>query len=345
MESMISVVVPCYNAEKTINRTINSLRNQTEKRFQIVLVDDGSNDGTSQLCDEYSQNDPRVKVIHQKNRGLMGAWKQGVIEADGQYIAFCDADDYVDADFIERVGFVVNEYSPDIIVFGMMSEYPNGDIVRSYNVLNPGCYDERDIKELILPKLLSDGSMESQLIIKSRCSKVFKKSILLRIIPALDEKISLGEDQLTMFASVQIAKSLFCMGDYCPYHYIRTPESMIGQFDPLVFNKIDNLYEEMNRLSLLFSYDYPDQVLYDRLSVTLVYLKKYICKSTGGFQSIRPTLCRVRNSTGFIRCIEKCSIGGYSRKSRFFLLLFIKRYYYLMFFITKMLDSVRGRVV
>ena len=81
---MISFVVPCYNCEKTFERCISSIRNQTYNQIEIVLVDDGSTDQTYALCEEAAKEDARVKVVHQNNGGLMNAWKRGVREASGE---------------------------------------------------------------------------------------------------------------------------------------------------------------------------------------------------------------------------------------------------------------------
>lgn len=87
-----SIIVPAYNVEKTLPETIAALLRQTLADFEIIIVNDGSSDGTAQLADSY-QSDRRVRVIHQRNRGLAGARNTGVAAAEGQFIGFCDADD------------------------------------------------------------------------------------------------------------------------------------------------------------------------------------------------------------------------------------------------------------
>lgn len=342
---MISIIVPCFNAENTILDTVKSLSSQSCANYQVVLVDDGSTDNTTDFCDDYAASDTRIVAIHQDNTGLMSAWKRGVTEATGEYIAFCDSDDFLDSDFIERISPIIDEYSPDLIIYGFISEYSNGDTVRTYNKLAKGYYDETSIKQEILPNLFSDGSMQSELIIKSRCTKVFKKEILLSVMPALDDKVSLGEDELTLFASIQVIKSLFCMGKYCPYHYVRSSESMIGQFDKSVFEKINLLYQEMECISRRYSYLYYEQMLYDRLAVTLVYVKKYICKSGEGFFKVRNVIDNVRKSPQFVECIEKCEISNYHKLPLLFASLYINRVYGLLYIITKGYERIRGRDV
>ena len=101
MNPLISIVVPIYNVEKYIHKCVDSIINQTYKEIEIILVDDGSPDNCGSICDEYSQKDDRIKVIHQKNKGLSGARNSGTNIAKGEYIAFIDSDDYIVSNMYE----------------------------------------------------------------------------------------------------------------------------------------------------------------------------------------------------------------------------------------------------
>ena len=340
---MISIVIPCYNAEKSLYKTVNSLLQQTSSEFEIVLINDGSTDGTASLCNKIATSDKRIRVIHQENRGLMGAWKRGVIESSGDFIAFCDADDYLDGEFIERVTDIIIDYNPEIIVYGVVIDYSDGKSVRSANRLNKGFYDEKKIRETILPNLLSDGNMQSELVFASRWSKVFNKRVLASVMDELNENVSIGEDLLTTFSTMQVARSLYCMGDYCPYHYYRHSDSMIGRFDNAIFDKIDLLFDEIHRVAKVYLYSYTDQLRYERLSVTLLNIKKYICRSTKGYARTIATVREVRESDEIIECIQHCSISKYSILSRIFAYLFVHRLYGLLYFTARITEQMRRR--
>ena len=94
-DKLISVIVPVYNIEKYLRRSINSIINQTYSNLEIILVDDGSTDESGKICDEYANIDSRIKVIHKKNGGQASAINLGLDIAKGDYIGFSDRDDYI----------------------------------------------------------------------------------------------------------------------------------------------------------------------------------------------------------------------------------------------------------
>lgn len=113
MEELISVIIPCYNVEKYIDRCIESVVNQTYRNLEIILVDDGSTDGTGKICDRYLQTDKRVKVIHKENRGLSSARNAGLDICQGNYIFFVDSDDWITIDAVQYLYDLRKKYKAD----------------------------------------------------------------------------------------------------------------------------------------------------------------------------------------------------------------------------------------
>lgn len=339
----ISIVVPCYNCENTISHTVEHLINQTDSDYEIVMVDDGAEDNTPQLLEDYRKIDPRIRVIHQDNKGLMRAWKNGVIEATGEYILFCDADDYIDDDLIERIKNNIELYQPDLVVYGMIEEYTNAERKKSINKLPEGYYSSDRIKIEILPQLFFDGRMQSELISKSRCNKAFRKELLLKVLDDLPDRISFCEDDLTTFAFVVNSDSIYCLGDYAPYHYVKSAQSMIGRHDPEVFDKIDDVYSEMISLSNKYGYPYTNQILQDQLSTTLLFLKKEIERNPKGRKAVIEVMRNVRESNGFRSCLKICSIRQYSFMSLVFAALFFHGLFSLDYYLVKAFQLVVER--
>ena len=99
----VSIIVPVYNVEKYLQRCIESILTQTETDFELLLIDDGSKDKSGLICDEYAQKDKRVNVIHKENGGVSSARNLGIEKANGEWICFIDADDYVRQDFLSDI--------------------------------------------------------------------------------------------------------------------------------------------------------------------------------------------------------------------------------------------------
>ncbi len=122
---VLSVIVPVYNAENYIEKCIESILNQTLSDLELILVDDGSFDKSGAICDEYAKKDARVKVIHKENGGAASARNAGIDAAQGDYIGFCDADDYVDHDMYETLIGVMKQH--DLPTIECLSKLYDGD--------------------------------------------------------------------------------------------------------------------------------------------------------------------------------------------------------------------------
>lgn len=117
----ISVIIPCYNCEKTVNRALKSLENQTYRNFEVIAIDDGSTDSTLKLINEYkSQGRMDLKVYHQDNSGVSVARNKGIELAQGEYIVFLDSDDAVSIDFLQLLVGPMNDNTVDV-VYGFLS--------------------------------------------------------------------------------------------------------------------------------------------------------------------------------------------------------------------------------
>lgn len=126
MEEMISIIVPVYNAESYLERCINSVISQTWKQWELILVDDGSNDKSGNICDIYCKKDKRIKAIHQKNAGVSAARNTGIINAGGSYIAFVDSDDWIESDMYERMLQEAKTTGADVVMCDAVTVYDDG---------------------------------------------------------------------------------------------------------------------------------------------------------------------------------------------------------------------------
>lgn len=153
MLPLISVVIPVYNVKAYIRKCVESVNNQTYRNLEIILVDDGSTDGSNKICDDLALEDDRVLVIHKKNGGLSDARNVGINKAKGKYITFIDSDDYVSNDYIEYLYNLLSNTNSDISICNPIYIYEN---------------KEKDIKdsiqnETIVKKMNSIEALEMML--------------------------------------------------------------------------------------------------------------------------------------------------------------------------------------
>ena len=144
MSTLVTVVICVYNGEAYIDRAIKSILAQTHENFQLLIIDDGSTDGTARIIDEYASEDARIEIIHQQNAGVASARQRGVEMAKGDYLMFVDADDWIDEISIERMLCKAKETDADMVwsdaLFeiyrenGVLTKYKNTKKVESTDV-------------------------------------------------------------------------------------------------------------------------------------------------------------------------------------------------------------------
>ena len=112
----ISIIIAIYNVKPYLGRCLDSVISQTHRNLEIILVDDGSNDGSELICDEYREKDNRIKVIHKKNGGLSDAWNTGLLAVTGDYIGYVDGDDFIEPDMYGKMINALNENDAEIAI-------------------------------------------------------------------------------------------------------------------------------------------------------------------------------------------------------------------------------------
>lgn len=115
---IISAIVPVYNAEKYLRNCLNRFLAQTFSQWEVILVDDGSRDGSGKICDEYAEKDPRFRVIHKENEGVSVARNVGIEASKGDYLMFVDADDWCTRTCMEKMVNAMETYRPDLVICG-----------------------------------------------------------------------------------------------------------------------------------------------------------------------------------------------------------------------------------
>ena len=233
---VFSVVIPVYNVEPWLPRCVESVLGQGFSDFEVVLVDDGSSDGSPALCEGYASTDARVKVVHKSNGGLCSARNAGLAIAAGDYIVPVDSDDWMVEDALETLwSRAIEPYKPDAVIFNATMVYPDREEpVPCYAA--SGFYDSARLRGEILPYMIWDKRLPfcRGIFNPMACNKVYRREILLKH-HCEDERIRMGEDNAYVFEALYHSTSLVVLEDalYC---YFKGNESSISTaYDPTRF--------------------------------------------------------------------------------------------------------------
>lgn len=212
MDDKISIIIPAYNIEPYISATLDSVLAQSYPNLEIIVVDDGSKDGTGAIIDAYALKDPRIKVLHQENGGVTFARLRGVAEATGEWIGFVDGDDYVEPQMYEQLLRNALDHKADISHCGYQMVFPNGRVDYYYNTGRLVIQD----KTTGLNDLLSGSFIEPGL-----WNKLFHKSLFHSLLHdgGMPLNIKINEDLLMNYWLFKAANSAV-YEDFCPYHYV-----------------------------------------------------------------------------------------------------------------------------
>lgn len=210
---MISIIVPVYNLRECILRALDSILGQTYADLEVIVVNDGSTDGSAEMLDSYAAVHPeKVRVIHKENGGVTSARLVGVCAAQGEWIGFMDGDDTIDPDMYERLLDNAQKYGADISHCGYQMNFSEG---RVHYFHNSGRLMERSTADGL--RDLLDGTI----VEPGLWNKLYKKELLVKMLHSgnMLADVKINEDLLMNFILFGYAhKSIF--EDFCPYHYI-----------------------------------------------------------------------------------------------------------------------------
>lgn len=207
----ISVIVPVYNVENYLQQCINSILQQTYHHLEIILIDDGSKDSSGKICDEYALKDDRIVVIHKENGGVSSARNKGIEVATGKYIAFVDADDWIEPEMYEVMLQKLLDSNVDIVRCLQKTIYHN--YVANDDLYEEGIIDLSQSRNEIIENIFVNGKTPSFFLM------LMKKEILDSYQIMFDEDLILGEDLYFMLNIYLHANTLYLYNKYL-YNYL-----------------------------------------------------------------------------------------------------------------------------
>jgi glycosyltransferase involved in cell wall biosynthesis len=231
MEELISVIVPVYNLEESIQKCFDSIIMQTYEKFELILIDDGSTDKSGMICDEYAFRDNRVKVIHQKNQGTGHSRNVALGIAKGKYIAFVDCDDWIDSNMLSEMHSWLKNNDADIVVAGHHNVYLDNSIKTIITVDEPIFLNQIEATSLIL---------EDKKIFSFPWDKLYKRELFEGI--SYPENL-VFEDISTTFKLFYKADKVILLNKAYYYYYQRESSASLNQeFSHAIKRKIDHYF-------------------------------------------------------------------------------------------------------
>lgn len=301
---MISVIVPVYNIENRLPEMLRCLQKQTYADFEVLLIDDGSMDGSSAICEQIALADSRFRVFHQPNSGVSAARNKGMQEMRGDYFAFVDGDDQIDDNYLEALHSTAIEHNAEMVVCDVSVEC-NGEVQKLFSCPEGKISGHDALVEILKRKTINSGP----------CAKMFRRISLPRDIKFPAQKTY--EDILFL---VDILKNLrgVASTNKTAYHYINNPTGAMSSFhkEPTcdIVRATDHLMQSAITEKL------PDECIYVTLSHLLQNLQGLDRKSSSGAKELLKQSRRLYRK--YIFEVWKCSAFPWKEKVLFSLFAF-----------------------
>ncbi len=245
----VSVVVPIYNTEQYLEKCVKSIVGGTLQDVEIILVNDGSKGNAKQMCENFANNDNRIKVLNKKNEGLRAAVFDGIKMAQGEYIGFVDSDDYVEPGMFEVLYQKAQQHRADIVQCGFHEVFDQREkiIRRSFFSDNEIVY-ENDIESEILQPYFEDCATLSPLE-NCRWNKLFESKMLKSAIENLPKEITMGEDLTLILSALPLCKKVIVLKQEVNYCYRFVENSMSKNFNEKLIVETLKMLDEIKRIA------------------------------------------------------------------------------------------------
>lgn len=221
----VSIIVPIYNAENYIIKTVESIKKQTYKNIQIILVNDGSTDCTDVICQKLAQDDTRINYVYQKNQGVSTARNLGLKMAKGEYVCFVDADDIMREDMVEKLLLTAIKKDKDICMCNYVEIKNNADYERKITQKDVMTRDEA-----------LRGLCIKQDINMAIWNKIFSRKCISNIF--FEEKRKVNEDRFFLFQSLLKSNGVAIVAEPLYSYVVRENSATTSSFDPRWFDRL-----------------------------------------------------------------------------------------------------------
>lgn len=240
----VSVIIPVYNGERYLRECLDSVVAQTYQDYEIIIIDDGSKDASGRIADEYASGYKNIRVQHKENAGLICARIDGISMAKGEFIAFVDADDWVDEDFLEMLVQNMEESSADIVTSGCIREKA-GVSTKELDALEEGIYYDDKLAK-VYERMLCHDTFFKFGILPYLCTKMFRTEKLKMCYEDIERSIYDGEDVAVTFPYILDCDTMVVLQE-AKYHYRIHSAATTAKKKDDYYDNVSKLYLYLNR--------------------------------------------------------------------------------------------------
>ncbi len=320
---LVSIIIPVYNVDKYINKCIDSVITQSYKNVEIILVDDGSIDNSGTICDEYANIDKRIIVLHKQNEGVAKARIDGFNLSKGEFIAFIDADDYVDKEYISHLYNCIRNYNVDLV--GCQYYFCKKESNNVFERKIKGFYVQNDLKALLQNSGLCDIHTQKAEIAPFLWAKLIKRDFVLKTLHK-GIGLTLGEDHAIVLSMLQIIQAIFISPE-AHYYYVQHEGQATRKERYELFCAEIKFWEKIIEIDKEHLYD--NQLRYKSFRYISGYINNII-KSNKGYTHYKKETCKIldlEKTQFFLSFIEK---NNWTYKQRLLLYLLKNRRLFLV---------------
>lgn len=326
MGKKFSLIIPAYNAEKTIDRCIKSVLKQTYKNYELIVVNDGSKDGTKKICDKYCNKD-NVVIINQKNRGVSYSRNVGIKNASGKYIIFIDSDDYIDEKMLEIYDDITKNEPIDLII---------SNIVLTTELENLICYNKKIKSGNITKKYIKDNINLLYKIgmLNSPCSRCYLKE---KIVHLFDCNISLGEDLLFNLNFIKKINKIYYTDNVLYYYVKENNNSLSSKYRENGLQILTNVYyQTITILKELFGENVELYAVRNKYVLDSIVMAERLALSNKTY------LNKIRELREYFKEFDIRYVGKMGKKWNIYYRLLTNNLYVLFILFAKIIKKIKG---
>lgn len=327
---LVTVVIPIYNTDKYLARCLESIVNQTYKNLEIILVDDGSQDNCSKICDEWEKEDERIKVIHKQNEGAGISRNCGIREANGDFVLFVDSDDYIKLDLVEKCLNKIKGEKASIVMFGV--EHVNSTerhISYSIPYSDKYIYTNSEVTELFLPEMLfTTNKQVRNLEMTAYMAHFYSMEIIRKNDWKFEsEKEYFSEDLFSLLKLYKFIEKVVVLNEalYC---YRHVNDSLSTSRRILNYSQIKKFYHQCMKLCEANNYtnNLKNSLSEPYLSFTIACLKAHMCIE-GKISVKYKNAINILKDEQLTRVLENRNLRYEKKEKRILYMLILKQKY------------------